>query len=286
MNGVLVFIGIAIVLGGPFNFSDDAPLVNTTDTIESLRKERDELRRELAKQQNFQAIQISGLSNLQAQTKAVQWVITTSPACQPCHVLVRNLQTQLVPVGWSVGEDENAQFRITSITHEEWQRRGITLPQAQLMLNGYVIKTGVSAPISMAMSYTELVTKQSRIPNTNEQVAGLSIGTITGAAQVTQILNALTPFLDGGTLEVNYIPRAGVVKDFLTIKQGSAGIKIPSKTSIKLSIANGRMDIVPQGVKPIVIVGPLERNIDAIEMSANKLSVRLPWMLDPEWNIK
>lgn len=284
---------LILVLGqaNPFDFTSNGGDAPVFESYVSVKADRDELRAKLAAYELNPMLQLHGLVNLKAEAIPVQWVITTSPSCGACHTFVRQLHEELDRFGWKIGEQPDAQFRIESISEAEWQRRGLTLPRAELFRDGQLCVASVGnqlSPASMSQDYILRMKERELLPKLpgSEQVAGMSIGTINAKSQVASILNNLTPFLDGGTLDVTYTPKQGVVKEWLTIKQGSAGIKLPAKTSVRLSITNGVMDIVPQGVKPIVIVGPLERSINAIEFSANKLSIRLPWMIDPEWDFK
>jgi hypothetical protein len=118
-----------------------------------------------------------------------------------------------------------------------------------------------------------------------EQPTGLAIGTIKAKEQVTSLFAQLKPFLDGGAATFTYAPRAGVVKEYLEFRAGSAGIRIPAKTVATMRFDGDmlRVDFAPG---PTLLAAGIVRDVTSIELTVNRLSIQLPWMVDPEWNIE
>lgn len=49
----------------------------------------------------------------------VQCLVLCLPGCGPCEVLKRNAKAELIPVGWKVGEDLQAEVRVVDVGREE-----------------------------------------------------------------------------------------------------------------------------------------------------------------------
>ncbi len=49
----------------------------------------------------------------------VQCVVLCLPGCGPCEVLKRNIRAELVPLGWKVGENLQAEVRVVDVSREE-----------------------------------------------------------------------------------------------------------------------------------------------------------------------
>lgn len=259
-------------------------LETESEELAKLREENAKLKDELSKLQPFQV----GDLKLKHIEKYAYYRITTAPGCAYCKPFYTGLKVALEPLNWTFGE-EGTHFQLVEITNEEWQRRGITLPYVELVVNGKATESPDRDAVTMSAKLSKL---DSEKPTTfgSDQTYGMKIGTIPGRPAVVALLESLEPFLDGGTLTVVYEPKPGVVKEYLTIRQGSTALKIPAKTAIKLQIVGSdsdkQLDITPLGTPIQIVAGPLTRSINKVELTPNRLSIRLPWMVDPEWNIK
>lgn len=267
-------------------YSAAKPKILSTDSeeVEKLREENKRLKSQLDSLQPFQV----GDLKLKHISKYAFYRITTAPGCAVCKPYYLNLKRTLEPLNWTFGE-EGTHFQLVEITNEDWQRRGITLPYVELVVNGKATESPDRDANGMSATLSRL---DSEKPETfgSDEAYGMKIGTISGKSSVVAILESLEPFLDGGTLTVIYEPKPGVVKEYLTIRQGSTALKIPAKTAIKLQIVGSgsdkQLDITPLGTPIQIVAGPLTRSINKVELTPNRLSIRLPWMVDPEWNIK
>lgn len=216
--------------------------------------------------------------------RPVQIIVTIADYCQYCKPYIEMLKRKLP--AYKIGNDPSSQIWVEHITEAEWKRRQYTLPHVRLRIREEYRDLSERDPFALGQIFNDAsATEKSMPPLTGEQVTGLSVATIKGKAQVVQMLAALEPFLDGGTLQIIYTPRKGVVKDFLTIKRGSVGIKIPPKTTLQLQMKSGDLSILMIDPKPEVIIGPLERGIQELSITPNRISLRLPWMIDPELNL-
>jgi len=267
-----------------------ATLLSSSERIRELEQELREAKAELLAAKSaqvvsdLQSINLSGLSGLTPDKRRVQWVITSSKRCMPCGLWLTNAKA-ILPKEWEISEKDYAHFRINYITDEEWSAKGYTLPRAELYLDDRivrVIEANEMNPLAMARDFNAYDKPLSG----SEQLNGIAVGSLPVKPQVVALLRALYPFLDGGTLQVIYTPKPGVVKEYLTIAQGSIRVKIPAKTSfhIGMSDANG---LSIKFDEPAVMVGAsfVERGIKSIDLTPNRLSIRLPWMIDPETNI-
>ena len=260
-------------------------LATYSEELEKLREENKRLKEELSLLKPFQV----GDIKLKGVEPYAYFRITSAPGCVYCLPYIQSLEIQLKPLNWTFG-DKGSHFELVKLTNEEWQARGIALPYVELVVNGKVEEwKGDKSASTLSNKLSELE-KQKPETYGSEEAYGMSIGTITGKSQVTALLQSLEPFLDGGTLTITYEPKPGVVKEYLTIRQGSTALKIPAKTSIQFKLvgsgSNKCLDITPLGQPIQVVAGPLTRNINKVELTPNRLSIRLPWMIDPEWNIK
>ncbi len=310
MNALLLLIVLAA--DKPFDFTTKAEGVvvgarqNNETEIAALRvqiAQRDEQIEQLKKQLETEGkyvevlksqyddleaqhpFQITDLQAIQPITPKVQFVIRTSPSCNPCHKFIALLKQKL-DKKWRIGDTLDCQFFIMVMTPDEWRESGLNLPHVTLVVNGNSTVVNVRDPFRLAEMYNEAVEDAKANGVYSDQVTSMQMATLQGKQQAIQFLNMLEPFLDGGTLQVVYTAKPGVVKEFLTIKKGSAGINIPPKTSFVLSMKNGDLDIKFQDPKPEVIIGPLERGMQEINVTPNKISLRLPWMIDPEIGLK
>lgn len=262
--------------------------------IEQLQRENAELREGLANykqkvsaSENNPLMQItSSISKLQTQLPPVQIVIYTNARCIPCKSFIAYLKGWLPK--YDVSDSQLANFHIVTLSDEDWATEGWSLPHVVLFVRGKKTALQERDAYRLAAIYNKAVADEAAMPPIPgaEQVAGMVMSTIDGKQQVIQFLQMMEPFLDGGTLNLTYTAKPGVVKDYLTIKHGPAGIKIPSKTSLTLSMVNGNLTVTMQDPKPVLIIGPLERGIQEVNITPNKLSVRLPWMIDPELQFK
>lgn len=244
-------------------------------------------------------IDISGLATLVARgfetgLPRVQWRITTSPGCGPCRTFISQLRSRLVDSivdptkRWDIGEHESAQVRITHISEAEWARTGWTLPRIELCVDGIPISTYTGSSINadqMADRFNAEMQNLRPLP-AQSNVVGMRVGTLPIKPQVIQVLAALTPFLNGGTLNLTYTPKPGVIKDYLTLTQGNVGIRVPAKTSFNV-ICNDR-ELALKFIQPTVQAKiPIRGNTDikGMTLTPDKLSLQLSWMVDADVSI-
>lgn len=258
------------------------------DQIDSLKRELEQSRAVAASQPvNFDITGFEKLQFAKTEMPNVQWVVTTSPTCQYCHIFVNSLRTRLGN-RWRIGDTSNAHFRISNISTEEWQRSGWLLPRIELFVNGESKYVGTSDSMSIDAMANSLNDEANnfRAKGSDENLVGLRLGTLGIKPQVVNLIHALEPFLDGGTLTCTYTPRAGVVKEYLTIQQGSVGLRIPAKTSFTLTCNSGKAAI--KFAQPTVQVRiPVRGNTDvkSMTLTPSEFAIQLPWMIDPEWTI-
>jgi hypothetical protein len=250
--------------------------------IDNLRTENEVLKRRLAELENIPGLFLSGFADIKSRNRPPFIQIRTSAGCIPCKQLIDNINRAGIATG--PGEE----IEVVNMTAEEWAASRLSIPDVRLVINGEE-----SEPIAERnpQKLRGLVVQARAIHKTEttaqqENLAGLKIGTLPIKAQVEAMLPAMDAFLDGGTLSLTYTPKPGVIKEYLTIKRGVGGIKIPAKTSLTLGMKNGGLDIKFSDPKPVVIAGPLERGLQEIEVTLTRLSLRLPWMIDPEFGYK
>lgn len=271
------------VLVGAREDSRDIKIASLETENAQLRMGKNELQRRIDELEKVPLLELHGLSKLQASAPSAQVVVTTTESCQPCKILIDNLKARLIPQGYTVSEEATAEIRIVKITEADWIARGIRLPLVELYYMAEKPTTIFTRdPYEIGRIYNRAVEDGNKAPKAADTVTGLSIAKVSGKEQVTQMLALIEPFLDGGTLNLTYTPKPGVVKDYLTIKRGAGGIKIPAKTSLSFTMKGGDLTIKCNDPKPIIIAGPLERGVQEVDITPNKLSIRLPWMIDPE----
>lgn len=253
-----------------------------------VRDQNTTLLKRIAKLQQQPLTQIEGVVNsVKTIQRPVQFVITTSDGCQACHTLISHLIKVLEPKGWTIDEEESSQFYIKNISAEEWRRQQLTLPHVVLRVRDTLTVIYDHDPTHLASMYLKYVEVEKKMPPlASEQLQGMKVASIEGKQQVIQMLQTLEPFLDGGTLQIIYTAKPGVVKNFLTIKQGSLGVKIPPRISFLLKMREGDLTVTVQEPRTELIIGPLTRGIQEINFTPNKISLRLPWMIDPELELK
>lgn len=69
----------------------------------------------------------------------VQCVLLCLPGCGPCEVLKRNVRAELVPLGWKVGEDLQADVRVVDVSCEEAMQerfRATAFPTSVVLCDG------------------------------------------------------------------------------------------------------------------------------------------------------
>lgn len=225
---------------------------------------------------------ISGLSIVdsakQNNDAIIQWRIFTSPMCAHCPAKEAEIRA-LIPLGWSVGNSETSQFRIISMTESQWIKSGFNLPRAELWIEGKVIEAREKfTAIELCAEWNK------RHSNYETNLAGVKVGTLGVKSQVEKVLRELQPFLDGGTLNITYTPKSGVVKNYLTITQGSYSLRIPAKTSVNLSMDNTKLAVKFDSPPPQVHI-PVRGNtsVNSMTLSPDKFAIQLAWMIDPEW---
>lgn len=244
-----------------------------------------------------QPIVLSGFEKLADRPRGprVQWQIVSAPSCQPCGVFIdymisavdkANAADRSNPNPWTIGSDDDNHFQIIKITDDEWRKRGYPLPRAEL----YADDTFIDYADNTEKSISKL-TFESLLIQLNRQAAklpkdkkyGVRVSTLPIKPQVEKLLQGLEPFLDGGTLTLTYNPRQGVVKDYLTIKQGAVGIKIPARTAITFNMNRGELGATFESPQPMVHI-PVRGDtlIKSFKVSPKKLSIQLPWMIDPD----
>lgn len=272
-----------------------AERVEQQTVLQRVQKENEQLRTSLkaaqaqiTKLQQQPLTQIEGVVNsVKTIQRPVQFVITTSDGCQACHTLISHLIRVLEPKGWTIDEEESSQFYIKNISAEEWRRQQLTLPHVVLRVRDTLTVIYDHDPTHLASMYLKYVEVEKKMPPlASEQLQGMKVASIEGKQQVIQMLQTLEPFLDGGTLQIIYTAKPGVVKNFLTIKQGSLGVKIPPRISFLLKMRDGDLTVTVQEPRTELIIGPLVRGIQEINFTPNKISLRLPWMIDPELELK
>lgn len=267
-------------------FNTDSPA--ESEDYDTVRAQRDGYRAKLDANSGFS---LSGLSVISKEStdndsgRHSYILITTSRACSACPSFIAGLKRTLVPLKWTFGNEKStAHFREMEISQQEWDRLQCSLPQVHLVQGG--IYTPMTDKSSSALSNALLNAMQG---GNDEQLAGVTAGSFKGTQSVSKLLNALDPFLDGGTLTLTYTPKPGVVKEWLTITQGKVGVKIPAKLSYKLSIEQKKegkqLTIVPVGTPLQIFASMIERNVNAVELTPTRISIRLPWAPDPEFRI-
>lgn len=256
------------------------PDVGDDSEISKLRSRVKDLESQLlAAKTPVDQFSIAGLGELKPSARPVQWVVTSAPGCGHCPAFKRSLKHRLKD--WDVSDSPDAHFRLVEITDDEWRERGITLPLSELHVNGKIVakREGVVNPDELANLYNQWT--NGLVPDP-EQSYGIGVGSVPAKAQVSALLQALKPFLDGGTLRIEYKPKSGVIRDWLTVKQGSVGVKIPSTTAIVFAFEGDQFVGRFEGTSPRVIVGPFERGPTSVEVSTDRIAIRLPWCPDPE----
>ena len=257
--------------------------VPAASELEQLRSRVKDLESQLlAAKAPVDSFSIAGLGELKPSARPVQWVITSAPGCGHCPANKRQLKHRLKD--WDVSDSPDAHFRLVEITDAEWRERGITLPLSELYVNGRIVatRTGVTNPDELAGIYNQWANGNVTVPDPEEKSYGIGVGSVPVKAQISALLQALKPFLDGGTLRVEYKPRAGVIRDWLTVKQGAVGVKIPSTTAIVFAFEGDQFVGRFEGTAPRLIVGPFERGPTSVEVSTDRIAIRLPWCPDPE----
>ena len=257
-------------------------LADQDKQLQELSRENEELHFRIRQFENSPDTLIAGLATAASQAGGSAYiVIKSSEGCKPCEILINAIQNKYPEL---IGTE----FQIVKLTLDEWRKSQLSLPDVRLWADGEESdKLNERDPVKLK----ELIDKatalhKSTTPPASAPASGVVVGSIPAKEQVQQLLQQLEPFLDGGTLNLTYTPRKGVVKQFLTIKRGAAAIKIPAKTSVALEMHNGDLSIKFIEPKPVLVVGPLERGLQEIDITPNKLSIRLPWMLDPEFKWK
>lgn len=233
-------------------------------------------------------VEVAGLfANLQPEIPDAQLVVVTSPNCTHCGPFWNSLVAYAkTGKGWTYGTDPSSMLYEEVIDETEWQRRGYNLPQVEYRRFGKSL--GVESSRNPDELLKKLVVLQNEVKmySKPEKPSGMVVKTVQGKAQAEQLLKTLEPMLNGGKLKVIYTARDGLIKDYLTIKQGATGIKLPPKLELDLTVVNGKLTITWIDPKPVAIAGPFERGLEAIELTPNKLSLRLPWCPDPEIGLK
>lgn len=228
------------------------------------------------------------LANAKPEYPDVQMIVTSSEKCTACppfwNAVVAYANTSS---GWTYGEDPSSMIWHEVISEAEWVKRGYTLPHVDFLVRGGVREAVGQRDVRNLFALYKMKEQQyEKSPSRPEPLAGMVMKTIQGKAQATQLLQTLGPLLDGGTLRISYTAKPGVIKEYLTIKQGATGIKLPPKLELVLSMYDGNLTVTMIDPKPVAIAGPFERGVQAIELTPNKLSIRLPWMIDPEVGLK
>lgn len=218
---------------------------------------------------------------LRTGTSTLQWRIFTSPTCSACPQSVNPIWA-LRTKGWSVDHTEFAQFRIVELTQAQWTAAGCKLPRAELWI-GNKIEMALDGPFA-ASTLTEEWNKRQR--NYEQNLAGMKVGELGVKPQVETLLRSLQPFLDGGKLQITYTPRAGVIKEYLTIQQGSIALRIPARTALNLSMNDAGLSGSFEQPGPQVRL-PVRgnTNVKSFTLTPAKFAIQLPWMIDPEWTI-
>jgi len=300
MNIILCFV---LLCAEPKLFSTrlsekDAQIAELQERVAALTKQVETAQRELsyakddinAKSDRIaklesRTFEITNLNAIQEEKSPhIQIRIITSPLCRPCHLLIENVSAYLKYCNrtnksnlWV--EDltsSDAQIHQRILSQEDWQRLGYTLPRVELWVDDQFQLLEERDPAKLVEIYNAAVNKQ------REHLAGVSVGTIPAKQTVQQFLQLMEPFLDGGTLQLIYTPKAGVIKEYLTIKQGKFAVMIPPKTTISLTMKSGDMSIIFSDPKPRVSAIGMSRQLNEIDLTPNKVSLRLPYMMDPE----
>lgn len=247
-----------------------------SNAIEEIKKERE-------KSSTLQSVattdviplMIAGLRSVDSPAPVLQWRIFHAHGCTACPTVIRDVLA--LNGRYTVGSDANAQFRLCELTSEAWRKSGVSLPRAELWDGNSYVKL-VEAPISVQA----LTVEYDKLMNLSN-VVGVKVGTLPVKATVETLLKEFEPFLDGGTLNVSYTARPGVIKDRLTISHGSFALRIAPKTSATFGMDNKRLIIKFDSPTPEVYM-PIRGNtsIKSFTLSPSSFSVQLPWMLDPE----
>lgn len=218
---------------------------------------------------------------LRTDATRVQWRIFSSRHCAACP-MTTNPIWELRTKGWIVSGEENAQFRMVDLTREQWNAAGIQLPRAELWIGTTLVLTR-----DMPFTANELATEYNRrTANYEQNLAGMKVGELGVKTQVESLLRSLQPFLDGGKLQIVYTPRAGVVKEYLTIAQGNVALRIPARTALNIAMNNSELSGTFESPTPQVRI-PVRgnTNVKSFTLTPAKFAIQLPWMIDPEWAI-
>lgn len=229
-------------------------------------------------------INITGLAGINsANSWFVQWKVYSSPACSVCQPFKRNLKARLNSFVVSSDASTNPQILIVEISDAKWVESGWRLPHLELYSNGAKVYECDGDQITFDEIGIKWNDEYNKGKAAASQLMGMKVGTIEARPQVEQLLKSLQPFLDGGTLTISYKPRPGVVKDYLTINQGTVALRIPANTSITLSMDNSKLAGVFAQPSPQVKI-PIRgnTNVKSMTLSPSLFAIQLPWMIDPE----
>jgi hypothetical protein len=210
-----------------------------------------------AKPETLPAVNIAGLA--QALPETVYLQMDTHPACVVCQQQKRLF----------AGSGMTVAYREVQFNRP--------LPQWHLVRDGKIIQSKPAGALTIDQAQTWLA---------SNQLAGVVISSIEAKPQVEALIKALRPFLDGGTLELTYTAPRGVVRDFIEIRQGGGSIKIPSRTKLVIGMDGDTLSAKFMDTKPRVGLGWLSRDVNAIEVTPDMISIRLPWAPDPEVRLK
>jgi hypothetical protein len=270
----LLILATLLFAGEPYRWGEDsAPAAESFQFVDSLADIK---------------LDLTPIEQMQVKSLPVQWLVFTSETCIPCKQARNDYETWMQRGGWRVGNlpGDNV-FHIYAqadpAKHAEFHVE--SYPMFVLLENGREVERHTRYPgrqyLVDAYNARANLLKQ-RQP---EQPTGLAIGTIKAKEQVTSLFSQLKPFLDGGAATFTYAPRPGVVREYLEFRAGSAGIRIPAKTVATLKFEGDmlRVDFSPG---PTLLAAGIVREVQSVELTVNRLSIQLPWMIDPEWRIE
>lgn len=270
--------------------SDNAKLLSES------KLQVNELQQKLKAHELFQAsysnippINITGLAGVGetiGNSWFVQWKLYSSPSCGHCQPYKRDIKAYLKDFKVSSDASLRPHILIVELTASQWEQSGLRLPHLELYVNDAKVYECDGDQITFAEIGNKWNDEYNKCKAAASNLMGLKVGTLEAKPQVEQLLKSLQPFLDGGSLTISYKPKAGVVKDYLTINQGSVALRIPANTAITFAMNNMVLSGTFAQPSPQVRI-PIRGNVNvkSMTLSPSSFAIQLPWMIDPEWTI-
>jgi hypothetical protein len=220
--------------------------------------------------------------------RPVQWLYFKSATCLPCRAAERDFRDWFTRSNWQISPDQDAQIREITDGDPLILQFGVTsYPTFVLLKHGLEVRRHVRYPGRDVLAAEFNTVAAEHLEETKARpTTGLAIGTIQARDQIQSLLAQLKPVIDGGTLDVTYSAPPGVVKQWLIISQNGSGIKLPPRLTARLAIESDTLVVSFPGTAPQIFASGFTRQVQQVEISTSKVSIRLPWMIDPEWQVR